>query len=179
VIAIYWPGFKALVSVAGTEAATMAGLSSLDLDELRDFPRYWERLFEDGDQRQIAAHYTPDGQLVATGLPTVVGRDAIESFWRLAIERTAAAGLRRAVRLDHVEKSGSLGYMRGFVEVCGPGVSTVTRYVTVWRREPDGLWRLAVDISCNQPQPVEEFQQADQFGCVDSAPAKLCGLDEL
>jgi ketosteroid isomerase-like protein len=154
VIAIYWPGFKALVSVAGTEAATMAGLSSLDLDELRDFPRYWERLFEDGDQRQIAAHYTPDGQLVATGLPTVVGRDAIESFWRLAIERTAAAGLRRAVRLDHVEKSGSLGYMRGFVEVCGPGVSTVTRYVTVWRREPDGLWRLAVDISCSQPQAM-------------------------
>jgi ketosteroid isomerase-like protein len=154
VIAIYWPGFKALVSVAGKEAATMAGLSSLDLDELQDFPRYWERLFEDGDQRQIAAHYTPDAQLVATGLPTVVGHDAIENFWRLAIERTAAAGLHRTVRLDHVEKSGSLGYMRGFVEVCGPGVSIVTRYVTVWRREPDGLWRLAVDISCNQPEAV-------------------------
>lgn len=136
----------------------MAGLSSLDLDELRDFPRHWERLFEDGDQRQIAAHYTPDAQLVATGLPTVVGRDAIENFWRLAIERAAAAGLRRTVRLDHVEKSGSLGYMRGFVEVRGPGVSTVTRYVTVWRREPDGLWRLAVDISCNQPEAVTATQ---------------------
>ena len=130
----------------------MAGLTSLDLDEVRDFPRYWERLFDQGDQHQIAAHYTSDAQLVATGLPTVVGRSAIEDFWQLAIARTAAGGLRRTVRLDHVEQSGSLGYMRGFVEVSGPGFSTVTRYVTVWRQEPDRLWRLAVDISCNQPE---------------------------
>jgi ketosteroid isomerase-like protein len=131
----------------------LAGLNSLDAGELRDFPRYWERLFDVGDHREVAAHYAPDAQLVATGLPTVVGRNAIENFWRLAIERTAAAGLRRIVRIDHVERSGSLGYMRGTVELSGPGVSTVARYVTVWRQEPDGQWRLVFDISCNQPTP--------------------------
>jgi ketosteroid isomerase-like protein len=131
----------------------LAGLNSFDAEELRDFPRYWELLFDLGDHREIAGHYAPDAQLVATGLPTVIGRNAIENFWRVAIERSAAAGLRRTVRLDHVEQSGSLGYMRGTVELFGPGVSTVTRYVTVWQREPDGEWRLAIDISCNQPTP--------------------------
>ena len=113
----------------------------MHLDEVQGFPHYRERLFEDGDQRQIVAHYTPDAQLVATGLSTVVGRNAIENFWRVAVERTAAAGL------------------RGFVEVSGLGATTVTRYLTVWRQEPDGLRRLAVDISCNEPEAVTATQR--------------------
>ena len=130
--------------------ATVAGSMSLDDDDINCFPRYWEQLFNEGDYKTIAAHYTQDAQLIATQLPTVVGREAIEAFWRGAVEGIAASGARRTVVLDHVERDESLGYMRGTVEVTG-AATTTTRYVTVWNREPDGLWRLAIDISSNVP----------------------------
>jgi uncharacterized protein (TIGR02246 family) len=131
----------------------VAGLMSLDDDEIQGFPRYWERLFDQGDCQEIAAHYAQDARLIATQLPTILGREAIEAFWRVAVDAIAASGARRTVTLEHVECDGSLAYMRGTVEVATPGAAatTVTRYVTVWNREPDGQWRLAVDISSNAP----------------------------
>jgi ketosteroid isomerase-like protein len=133
-----------------TIGATVAGLMSLNDDDIHGFPRYWEQLFNEGDYKTIAAHYTQDAQLIATQLPTIVGREAIEAFWRAAVEAIVASGARRTVVLDHVERDGSLAYMRGSVEVTGAATIT-TRYVTVWNREPDGQWRLAIDISSNAP----------------------------
>ncbi|MGW4720359.1 YybH family protein [Nocardia sp. NPDC004260] len=132
----------------------MAGLATLQAVDLRDFPRYWEDLFDTGDYGEIAAHYTQDAQLIATGFPTVIGRAAITEFWRRAVEGVASAGIRRTVAVDHVESSGALGYIQGAVTLAGPvgEIIAVVRYLTMWQQEPDGRWRLAVDIS--SPDPI-------------------------
>lgn len=122
---------------------------------LRQLGRRWERLFNDGDCREIAEHYTQDAQLIATGFATTIGPEAIAEFWRVATEALAAAQARRTVRVDHFEQSGSLAYVRGVVEVTAPRAATkVSRYVTVWRRNADRHWRLAVDISNDEPSPA-------------------------
>ena len=100
----------------------------------------------------MAAYYAEDARLVATQHPTVEGRAAIERFWRSACEGATASGITRRVYLDEVEASGDLGYMRGFVTLGrGDAPDTTVRYVTVWKRRADGVWRLVEDISAPAP----------------------------
>ena len=125
------------------------GLMSLDRETLAQFVREWEQLFDEGDHRRMAAFYTEDALLIATQRETEVGRPAIEEFWRTACAGARAAGMSRTVHLDAVESSGELGYLRGIVRLRYAGAADAirVRYVTVWRREHDGAWRIAVDIS--------------------------------
>jgi ketosteroid isomerase-like protein len=60
--------------------------------------------------------------------------------------------------------SGDLGYTRGQwkLEQGRPDGGTVTaKYVTIWRREPDGRWRAVVDIgSLDQEPPAADTSAA-------------------
>ncbi|HEU4630653.1 MAG TPA: nuclear transport factor 2 family protein [Gemmatimonadaceae bacterium] len=133
----------------------MHGLTSLDAREVDAFVRSWERWFDAGDYATMAAFYAEDARLVATHTATVAGRAAIEAFLRMAGERTRAAGLARRVHLERVESAGELGYMRGTVLLRRPGAgeATTVRYVTLWKRQADGAWRLIEDISSAAPPP--------------------------
>ena len=49
--------------------------------------------------------------------------------------------------------SGDLGYALGMVVVRIPsGRELTTKYATIWQRDADGRWRLAVDSSSPNPQ---------------------------
>ncbi|HUK87433.1 MAG TPA: DUF4440 domain-containing protein [Terriglobales bacterium] len=58
-----------------------------------------------------------------------------------------------------VEASGSLGYTTGPFEVHvkpADGSDTIVlrgRYVTIWRRHPDGSWKATLDIGSHAPPP--------------------------
>jgi ketosteroid isomerase-like protein len=59
-----------------------------------------------------------------------------------------------------VEASGGLGYTTGPFEIHvkqADGSDKVTRgrYVTIWRRKPDGSWKAAVDIGASEPAPAK------------------------
>ena len=79
------------------------------------------------------------------------GRDAIERFWREAIWRARAADALRTIRLDEVTSSGDLGYALGVVVRIPSGPELTTKYATIWQRDADGRWRLAVDSSSPNP----------------------------
>jgi uncharacterized protein (TIGR02246 family) len=130
-----------------------AGLPDLGRATVDRFLRAWERAFDDGDYRRMAATYTADARLIATQMETIEGRDAIEAFWRSACAGARDAGVRRSVALDEVRASDDLGFMRGVVtlRLARGGAPTRVRYVTIWRRESDGMWRLSVDISTAAP----------------------------
>jgi len=96
------------------------------------------------DARAAAALYTEDAVLIPPGEPMVRGRQAIEEYWRGAIE----SGGVREVSVETIDagSSGSLGYETGKFKLTatGPDGNTVTetgRYVELLRREPDGTWR--------------------------------------
>jgi ketosteroid isomerase-like protein len=52
--------------------------------------------------------------------------------------------------------SGDMGYTWGHFEghskdVNGNAVNTSGRYITMWRREPDGKWKVVLDAGSNEP----------------------------
>lgn len=129
-----------------------------DAHRMLRFAKAWEDLFEAGDAAGMAASYAEDALLVATATATVRGRPAIEAFWRQSCERAKSISLVRTVHPEHTERDGALGYSRGQVRMHAPdGSLRAVRYVTVWRRQQDGLWRCVVDISSQTPghEPTE------------------------
>jgi uncharacterized protein (TIGR02246 family) len=88
-------------------------LASLEREEVEQFTRQFEALFNAGDAAGMASFYAVDAKLLAENADLIRGREAIEHFWREAISRARAAGAVRTIRLDEVTSSGDLGYALG------------------------------------------------------------------
>jgi ketosteroid isomerase-like protein len=81
----------------------------------------------------------------------VRGRDAVVKDWSPLFEAGASTSLRWEPRAAEASTSGDLGYTLGDyategVDRQGLPVRARGHYVTVWRRQPDGTWRVVVDI---------------------------------
>jgi ketosteroid isomerase-like protein len=135
-------------------------LAAFDPQELQGFTRAFEDLFDTADPLSMTSYYTEHAQLMADGIQPIQGHDAITQFWRAAIARAAAARARRTIQLHESRSSGDLGYALCTVMVQIPpasdapgasGTDIVVWDATIWQRDPDGTWRIAVDISTPLP----------------------------
>jgi ketosteroid isomerase-like protein len=127
-------------------------LTSFDHRELERFTRKFEELFYAADPMSMTSYYAERAQLMADGMTPIQGQDAIEQFWRAAIDRATAAGARRTIQLHESHSSGDLGYAICTVTVEIPGFTRRASWdTTVWRRDAVGGWRIAVDISTPLP----------------------------
>jgi hypothetical protein len=79
-------------------------LASLEHEEVEQFTREFEALFNAGDAAGMASFYAEDARLLAEHADLIRGRDAIERFWREAISRARAADAEEmpgALRREH------------------------------------------------------------------------------
>ncbi len=111
----------------------------------------------DGPVDSIVAYWTADARVLLPGQPVLVGTAALR---RMVAGTRAVPGFHITWMPDSavVSRSGDVGYTYGTNRVTAPdarGLShTVNgRYLTVWRREPKGRWRCAVDISNAGSEP--------------------------
>jgi ketosteroid isomerase-like protein len=116
----------------------------------------WAALSSEGqDVDRIVAFWTDDARVFAPGLPAFSGKAALRSYVEgaLAIPGFHITWITSEASLS---PDGQLAYLlsTNAVTMPGPGGQPVTtngRAVTVWRREPDGNWRCAVDIWNDEP----------------------------
>ncbi len=116
----------------------------------------WAALSSKGqDVDRIVAFWTDDARVFAPGLPAFSGKAALRSYVEGAL---AIPGFHITWSTSEASLSpdGQLAYLlsTNAVTMPGPGGQPVTtngRAVTVWRREPDGNWRCAVDIWNEEP----------------------------
>jgi uncharacterized protein (TIGR02246 family) len=104
-----------------------------------------------GDARAVAARYTEGGQLYPPNEKVVGGREAIERFWKAAMD----AGV-KAVELKTVEAEGlgDSAVEAGTYTLYGKDGATLDRgkYLVLWKRV-GGEWRLHRDC-WNSNEPV-------------------------
>ena len=104
---------------------------------------------------QCGGLWTSDARVILAGQPVLVGTEAVR---RMIAGTCAIPGFHISWTPDSavVSSSGDFGYTFGTNRMMAPD-STGTlhtaegRYVTVWRKEPDGRWRCSVDISNEGP----------------------------
>jgi len=109
------------------------------------------------DVEAILSYWTDDAVVLPPGLPAVAGKPALREYIQGSLQ---IPGFRITWSSTDVVFSpdGKLAYMfsDNSVTMDGPdGIATTTsgRAVTIWRKEPDGEWRCAVDI-WNAPPAV-------------------------
>ena len=132
----------ALIGCSGSEDSVQTEVSASEF-ELGQMNRDFAAALNAKDAKAAAAAYSEDAVLIPPGEPLVRGREAIEEYWRGAIE---LGGIRDvSVETMDARSSGSLGYETGSFEltVNGPDGEAVVdrgRYIELLRREPDGRW---------------------------------------
>jgi uncharacterized protein (TIGR02246 family) len=101
-----------------------------------------------GDGAAIAALYTEDATLLPPDSEMIKGKTGIEAFWKGGLQM----GIKDAVlTTEDVFAGGDLAYEIGryALKIRPEGAEPVAqkgKYVVVWKRTPEGAWKLHVDI---------------------------------
>ena len=101
-----------------------------------------------GDGAAIAALYTEDATLLPPDSDMIKGLGGIEAFWKGGLQM----GIKEAVLTTvDVSAAGELAYEIGTfaLKVQPEGKEPIGqkgKYVVVWKKAPDGSWKLHVDI---------------------------------
>jgi ketosteroid isomerase-like protein len=101
----------------------------------------------------FAAWFADDGIALGNGAAALVGKVAVE---KSATWSAAAYQLTWTPTDALMGPSGDMGYTWGHYEghgkdANGNPVTTSGRYMTVWRREKDGSWKVVLDAGSNEP----------------------------
>jgi uncharacterized protein (TIGR02246 family) len=104
--------------------------------------------YNSGDAAGVAAHYAEDAALLPPDTKRVDGRQAIEAFWKGAIDGGLKNLTLKAVEIDSRD---DLAFEVGAFTLDAPGeggaMTTVKgKYIVVWKRGGDGSLRLYRDI---------------------------------
>jgi ketosteroid isomerase-like protein len=106
-----------------------------------------------GGGKAFASWFAPEGVTLANGRPPVIGREAIaaQALWDPRDYQLAwtAQGAQMG-------PSGDMGFTWGHYDGTGKDthgqpVIHSGRYMTVWKKMPDGSWKVLLDASADEP----------------------------
>ncbi|HXV14542.1 MAG TPA: DUF4440 domain-containing protein [Candidatus Krumholzibacteria bacterium] len=116
---------------------------------LMDADKAWAATLAEKSVDGFTSYFTADAIVMPPHLPILVGIDAVRAW---ATESMALPGfsVTWTVTSADVAASGDMGYTLGtFVfQATMPDGSTITdpgKYTTIWKKQADGSWKVAVD----------------------------------
>lgn len=117
--------------------------------EIDSLGRRWEEAANRGEVERLMEVYAPDAVILPPGGPVIEGSETIRELFRQEFERFDT---KLAFTTQQIEVDGDMAYRRGrYVwrgtpRMTGQTVETTNKFLEVWRRQPDGSWRIAVDM---------------------------------
>jgi len=113
------------------------------------------------DSQAFLALWAEDAAMFPPGEPVVVGKEKVLAEWA-PILTDPGVSLTWSPQAVEVAGSGDLGYTYGTYLWTGKGADGQParrngKYVTIWRKGPDGKWRVVVDLGTpsDPPAPVK------------------------
>jgi uncharacterized protein (TIGR02246 family) len=113
--------------------------------EIDSLNRAMEQAFAKGDMAAVAKFYADDAKLMGPRGSDVSGRAAIDRYW-LGIQGA------KSWKLEVLDVGGdrTTAYQVGRSTLvttrAGADQTTVSRFVVIWKRQPDGRFRIALDF---------------------------------
>ncbi|HTB11679.1 MAG TPA: DUF4440 domain-containing protein [Bryobacteraceae bacterium] len=127
----------AATGAAQTEAIEPAARKDIDAGN-----QAWVTGMKDGRAAPIAATYAENALDCAATGECVKGRAAIEDYLRARIAKLGRASFAAATSQGSVQQ-GDFVYEWGRSEISfGVGQNVTHRYLTVWQRQPGGVWKI-------------------------------------
>ena len=131
--------FALAVSLAGLAHA--ASPASADEAAIRAQTASWEKAYNGGDAKGVAAQYSEDALLLPPGAPGASGRAAILAYFTKDIADSKAGGVVFVINpKTDVGVSGNMGWESGTYKVTVKGAVVETGKFLSVSRKKDGKW---------------------------------------
>jgi uncharacterized protein (TIGR02246 family) len=155
-----------------------------DVKAIQSIETQWNQDYASKDLSKIVAHYADNAVVMAPGMPSSSGRDAIRSFLQKMVADPALALQFKSTNVE-VAKSGDIGYTQGTytMTMTDPATKRVVHdngsYVTTYRKQPDGTWKAVTDIATSEgptppppPAPTNKKPKSKPQSKPKKAPSK-------
>jgi uncharacterized protein (TIGR02246 family) len=142
-------------------AFTIAGCNQQMVDtkaegeKVMQLSREWSRAAVAGNVEKTISYWAEDAIVMSPGEPVLNGKTAIRE---MVEESYKIPGFRISWQPQRVEvsKSGDLAYLIetaqiAFTDSMGNRITQMNNGVSIWRKQADGSWKNAVDISTAAP----------------------------
>lgn len=121
-----------------------------DLQSIRELERRAKEAAEEKDLDRYVSFYAADAVLFWPGAPMVTDRAAIREFLQGFLSMPGFSLSFETVKVD-VSRSGDLAYSYGtnkvtLVDPNGRMMKDNGKYLTVYRKQPDGTWKVVADM---------------------------------
>ena len=153
-----------LAILCAASAATLSSCSDKQSDKegvnaLMETSRAWSAAVKTGDVNRIVSFWTDDAVVMMPNEPIRRGKGEILPYVVQSL-KTPGFSISWEPIEGTISKSGDIGYLIERDRVTFPDghggiIQRVGRGVTVWKKQPDGSWKDALDIS----QAVNESVQ--------------------
>jgi len=163
-------GLATLVFLLAGDADAAPPKAGADEAAIRAQGRDWEKAFNAGDAKAVAALYADDALILPPGNPGVRGRAAIEAFFIKDIAEAKAAGVVLVVNpKTDVGVSGDIGWESGtFTATVKGAVVESGKFLSVSRKK-NGKWLYLRDTWNTDAAPAAP-PSAAQAPAAPSAP---------
>ncbi len=119
----------------------------------------WSQAFSARDTTAAVAAVESTGSVAAPNAPIATGSQAIRALFE-GFYALPAMTIHWEPAAVEAARSGELGYSRGAYQLTyndakGKPVTDQGKYVSVWRKQADGTWKVVVDeFNSDQPLPA-------------------------
>ncbi len=111
--------------------------------EIRSTIHAWLAAVQAQNPAAIAQIHAEDARILLGGSPVVLGRAAIEDFWKGLIEVTNGTVVFGPTTIE-VDAADSMAFEVGTYSFTAAGVENAGNYLVVWKKI-DGEWKVGVD----------------------------------
>jgi len=118
----------------------------------------WAEAASDGkDVEKILSYWSDDARVIEPGQPIYEGKAAIRAYITDSL-KIPGFKIHWVSENPVFSPDGKMAYMPGVDEMTVPGpngalMTVHMRGISIWRRDPDGVWRCVVDVG-NEPPPT-------------------------
>jgi ketosteroid isomerase-like protein len=126
--------------------------------------REWSQTTKDMDK--FMSYYAPDALAYPPGMPLASGPESIRKMFA-AMNSMPGFSLHWTATKADVGAAGDLGYTTGAYEATMNGATEKGKYVTVWKKQPDGTWKVSNDIFNADAAPAAKPSQQVMVGTAD------------
>jgi ketosteroid isomerase-like protein len=143
-------GYVTLFSFTFVCSVLPADTQSAIEQALRDLDAQWSAAAGAKDLEKTISFYSEDAIVLPTNAPAATTKESIRKTWKDLLASPGLAISWKTAKVD-VAKSGDIAYTTGTYELTtnnasGKLVPDHGKYVEVWKKQPDGKWKVAVDI---------------------------------
>ena len=148
-----------LLTIAVAAALVRVSAAQAPADAIKAADQNWERVFAARDLDASVNACAPDGAVLPPSAPIAAGHEAIRKLFQ-AFFATPGFNITWHATYAEAARSGDLGFSTGvytlrFNDASGNSATDTGKYVTVWKRSPDGKWLVVRDIfNSDLPPPT-------------------------